>query len=93
MDALLQVQAELTARLDYESYLQYISVKSWRAHVISSDVDKQLPHLAGKNGKLGCGIIVGMPTLEGVDQNVSTPQSEILVPVDTVEIPELNMDP
>ena len=92
MDALLQLQAEVTAKLDYEEYFAKLPVKSYRAHIISAEIDKRLPHLAGKAGKIGCGVLVGMPTIEGIDQNVSTPQSEIILPVDVVELPEINLN-
>ena len=93
IDPLVQLQSEITARLDYESAFQYLCVKSYRAHVISAEIDKKLPHLAGKNGRVGCGILVGIPTLEGVDPNVSTAQSEILLPIDVIALPEINNDP
>ncbi len=92
-DPLLQLQDEVTARLDYEPAFQNISVKSYRKHLISAEIDKRLPHLAGKNNKIGCGVLVGIPTLEGIDPNVSKPQSSILLPIDIIALPELNNDP
>jgi len=91
IDPLLQVQEEATARLDYEETFRFIAVRSLRKELISSQIERVTPHLTAKNNRNGCGTLVGMPTLEGIDPNVSSPQFEILIPIDVIECPELNM--
>jgi hypothetical protein len=93
MDPLLQLQYDLNDKLNSEAFFYYIPVAMLRALVIAQEVSSKLPHLAGKNGRLGLGIIIHMPETRGIDPNVSQPQSEEEPAIDVVENPELNFDP
>jgi hypothetical protein len=93
MDLLLQLQEDVTDRLNSESAFQYNSVASLRRMVIAKEIEKRLPHLTKKNGKRGCGILVGMPNIEAMLPNVTPPQGDLLLPIDVVENPEMNFGP
>lgn len=91
MDPMLQLQDDATMKLNCEAAFQYVPAFSYRKTVITKDVKKLTPHLVGKNGKMGVGVIVGMPSVTGVFKGVSVPQSKIYLPIDVIEQGELNM--
>jgi hypothetical protein len=92
-DLLFQIQQDCTDKLNSESAFQYIAVLSYRKAVIATEISKRMPHLAGKNGKVGCGILVMMPLIEGADPNVATPQGDLLLPFHVIAEPEINETP
>ena len=93
MDLLLQLQDDITDKLNSESALAVISVQSLRRLVIAQEVAKRLPHLTAKGGRFGCGALVNMPTIEGMLPNVFPPFGDVVSTIDVIENPELNFDP
>lgn len=89
-DLLLQLQTDCVDNLNSESAFQYLPALLYRKAVLATEITKRLPHLAGKNGKLGCGLVVCMPTIDGEYPNVTVPQGDVLLPIWAVEQPELN---
>src|SRR5579872_2808798 len=93
MDLLLQLQEDIVDKLNSEAAFQFNSVASLRRMVISREIAKRVPHLTAKNGRKGCGILVGMPTLEALFPNVTPPQADIVLSVEVIENPEINFGP
>jgi len=93
MDTLLQLQLDLAAKIASEAYFQHIAVATYRSMVVSAEIAKRLPFIAGKNGKIGCGIIVNMPEVINTYANVDPPVSEFSITADVIENPELNFLP
>jgi len=92
-DLLLSLQQDLVDKLNSESWFYYISVVSLRAQVISQEIQRRLPHLAGKNGRKGCGVLVNMPRIDALQPNLAAPQGDILISIDVIEQPEINFNP
>ncbi len=93
MDLLLQIQEDITDKLNSESAFQFNAVTSLRSMVIAREAAKRLPHLTAKNGRKSCGILVGMPALEALLPNIAPPQADVVIPIDIIENPEINFGP
>src|SRR5581483_7826276 len=92
-DLLLTLQQDLVDKLNSEAWFSYISVVSWRKQVVQLEIEKRQPHLQGKNGRKGCGVIINMPRIHATQPNLSPAQGDILVGIDVVEQPEINFNP
>jgi hypothetical protein len=92
MDLLLQLQQDVCDKLNSEAAFQYVAVATLRRHVISSEVERRVAHLTGKNGRKGCGATVRMPSIQGLQPNVAPAQGEVVVTVEVVENPEINFN-
>lgn len=92
-DLLLGLQQDIVDKLNSESWFGSISVVSWRKQVIQLEVERRLPHLTGKNGRKGCGVVVNMPRIDAAQPNLVPAQGDILVGIDVVEQPEINFNP
>jgi hypothetical protein len=90
-DLLVQLQTDCAGRLNSEDAFQYINAVTFRKAIIAQEIQEQLPHLTTKNGKLGVGIVVMMPSVTGEDPNIATPQGDVLLPFHIVEQPEINL--
>jgi hypothetical protein len=93
MDLLLTLQQDLTDKLNSEAAFFYNAAVSLRGEVISKEIERRMPHLTAKNGRKGCGILVRMPAIRGIQPNVAAPQGEVLAAIDVVENPEINFNP
>jgi hypothetical protein len=93
MDLLLQLQQDVCDKLNSEAAFAYLTVATLRRQVIASEIERRVAHLTAKNGRKGCGLTVRMPSIRGLQPNVSPAQGEVMVAVDVVEIPELNFNP
>ena len=74
MDLLLQLQQDLVDKLNSERAFQYNAVAGLRRHVIRQEIEGRLPHLTAKNGRKGCGILVRMPAIRGIQPDTAGPQ-------------------
>jgi hypothetical protein len=92
MDLLLQLQQDLCDKINSEGAFAQIACATYRSMVTAQEIEKQAPHLIGKNGRKGCGIIVRMPTVRGILPNVTPPQGEIQAAFWVVENPEINFN-
>ena len=92
-DLLLSLQQDLVDKLNSEASFYYVSVALWRKQVIRQEIQRRLPHLSGKNGRKGCGVVVNMPRIEAIQPNLAAPQGDVLVGIDVVEQPEINFNP
>jgi hypothetical protein len=90
MDALLQVQYDWNDKLNSEPYFQNIGIAMYRSMVTAQEIARRIPFIVGKNNRNGLGGIVNMPTILGIDPNISTPQSVAVCTLDVIENPELN---
>lgn len=68
------LQDDCTAKLNAEEFFSTVSVVSVRKLQIASEIAKKLPHLTQKNDKSGCGVLVGMPTIDVIDPDIPGPQ-------------------
>ena len=65
-----RIQDHALAKLLSEPLLQYVGIASMR-HLVKLDVAARVaPHLAGRNGKVGNGILIGLP-LAGIINDLS----------------------
>jgi hypothetical protein len=85
------LQSDATAKLNSEEYFSTISVVSVRKLQIASEIAQKLPHLTTKGGKTGCGVLVGMPTIDVVDPNAPGPQLMVRLPFRVQENPTINL--
>ena len=92
-DLLLTLQQDLVDKLNSESWFFHVSVVSLRQQVISQEIKRRLPHLTGKNGRKGCGVMVNMPRINAIQPNMAAPQGDVLVSIDVIEQPEINFNP
>ena len=92
-DLLLTLQQDLVDKLNSESWFYYVSVVSLRKQVITQEIQRRLPHLSGKNGRKGCGVMVNIPRIDAIQPNLAAPQGDILVGIDVIEQPEINFNP
>ncbi len=90
MDLLLQLQQDLADKINSEAAFAKVACVTYRSMVIAQEIEKRGPHLLGKNGAKGCGILVLMPTMRGIFPNVTPPQGEIKAGFWVVENPEIN---
>ena len=89
-DVLINMQQDFLLKLKSETYCAGFGVESLRRMVISKEMNKALITVASSNGKVGLWVIVGMPYVDGIDPNVAGPQADVFIPIDIIEIPELN---
>jgi hypothetical protein len=89
-DLLYQLQSDAAARGNSEPDFQYLPFAMYRKAAIAQEIQKRLPHLAGKNGKVGVGALIMPPFVQGKDPNISTPQGEVLLPIHIIEQDEIN---
>ncbi len=87
---LLNIQSDFEAKLNSEAYFADIAINSLRRMVIAKEMVKEAADLTAKGGKVGCGVLIYMPTLDGIHPNLAGPQLEVWVPIDVIEIPEIN---
>jgi hypothetical protein len=90
MDLLLQLQQDVCDKLNSEAAFANVAVATQRRQVISSEIERRLAHLTGKNGRKGCGVTVRMPSLQGIQPDVAPAQGEVVVGLDVIEQPEIN---
>jgi hypothetical protein len=77
-----RLQDHSLAKLLSEPILKYVSVAAMR-HMVRLDVaQRTAPHLAGRNGKVGGGILIGLPYLDPTDDDVPGAQMSVKLPID-----------
>lgn len=77
-----RLQDHATAKLLSEPLLQYVSVASMRKQVLLAPAQRVAPHLAGRNGKVGAGILVNLPSADPVDNDIPGAQMTIQLAID-----------
>lgn len=85
------LQDDITAKLSSEAFYANIAIYSVRKLQIESDINTDLVTLLKKGGKLGCGVLVGMPTVGGENPNAPGPQSLVTLPIRIHEDPLVNL--
>ena len=91
-DILFQLQQDCVDLINSEAIFQYNAGVAYRKAVMSQEISRRVPHLAAKNGRMGCSILVMQPMVEGADPNISTPQGDVLLPFHIMaKSPEINM--
>lgn len=87
---LVKLQEDWTHKLLSEPALARINIMQLRKMVISSQVDFKLLTKAPRNGRLGCGAVVEMPTFSVPSQPAPGPQGAFELTVLVAEMPTLN---
>jgi Fn3 associated len=86
-----RLQDHTLAKLLSEPLLKYVAVASMR-HMVKLDVAARVaPHLAGRNGKVGAGIVIGLPVAEPIDDNIPGAQFDINLPIDFLAKDDLSL--
>lgn len=93
MNLMLQFHFDVIAKLKSEALLQYINVAGLRALQLTGEVESQRVWLTARNGKVGVGILVGMPSLKHKVPNVPGPERTMLLPVSIFAQPSINSLP
>ncbi len=91
-DPLIQLQEDTTAKLNAEAFFNTITVVSVRKLQIESELAITNPYQTEKNGKLGVGVLVGLPTLHVDRPNLPGPELIVVLPLRVQEQPTINMD-
>jgi hypothetical protein len=89
---LLQVQNDWLVKLLSEPLLDRVNVIQLRKEVIASRIDFSLLTKTKRNGRLGCGAVVEMPTVQ-VSQQAGPLQVRVELSVLIAEAPTLNLSP
>ena len=77
-----RVQDHALAKLLSEPLLQYVSIASMRQMVRLDAPARVAPHLAGRNGKVGDGILIGLPYADPADDDIPGAQMTTKLPID-----------
>ncbi len=85
------LQVDAANKLNAEFLFREINVKYARKMVIDRELDESLVFLTAKNGKRGCGVLVGMPSLRVSDPNVPGPKADLILPFRVFENRQINM--
>lgn len=92
-----QLQTDVLHKLLSEpllSNVNMVSLRNVQAMEAADDFTKiteaMMVWTTPRNGKIGAGLIVGMPTIESVQPNVSGPERSLFLPIATFEDPTLN---
>lgn len=95
MSPLEQLQSDVLGKLLAESLLSTINVKSLRKMRLASEIDLALVWSTARTagGPVGCGVIVGMPTLQVRHPDTPGPLISVGLPVRIYEEPTINLDP
>src|SRR5690348_7196376 len=80
---LRRFQDHVEAKLLSEPLLQSVSVVSMRNQVLQSISQRTAPHLAGRNSKVGAGILINLPAADpSPDADVPGAQMDALIWLD-----------
>lgn len=93
MTNFVQLQDDITQVLLSCDLLANINVMQYRKLRIQSEVDLSLVFMTPRNGRLGCGLMVEMPTMQVEHPNLPGPPSILGCSVVAMEEPNLNLDP
>ena len=86
-----RIQDHALAKLLSEPLLQYVGIAAMR-HMVKLDVAARVaPHLAGRNGKVGVGILIGLPYADPLDSDVPGAQMSVKLPIDFMAKDDLSL--
>ena len=86
------LQDHTVAKLLSEPLLQYVSIVAMRNQVKLAPEARVAPHLAGRNGKVGAGILVQLPIADpSEDADVPGAQMDIKLPIDILVKDDLSL--
>lgn len=88
---LVKLQEDWTHKLLSEPALNRINVVQLRKLVIESQIDFKLLTKTARNGRLGCGAVIEMPTFSVPSASAPGPQGAFDLTVLVAEMPLLNM--
>lgn len=82
-------QDHVVCKLLASSRLQYVSINSERQQVQLAPASRVAPHLAGRNGKVGSGILVRLPSADPADADMPGVQMDCLMWLDIINKDDL----
>ena len=87
------LQDHTLAKLLSEPLLQYVSIASQRHQVKLDIAARTAPHLAGRNGKVGAGILLQLPVADPDHDRSDVPGAQMLVklPIDVLVKDDLSL--
>jgi hypothetical protein len=88
---LRRFQDHTLAKLLSEPLLQYVSIASMRKQVLLKPEQRVVPHLAGRNGKVGAGILINLPLADPMDADVPGAQLSVKLPIDILVADDLSL--
>jgi len=78
-------------KLNSESLLQYVAIVSQRKQVKLDATKRVAPHIAGRNGKVGAGLLIGLPVIDPADNDVPGAQMVVKLPIDILVKDDLSL--
>jgi len=85
-------QDAITGKLLSEPLLNYVSIVSHRFQVTQAIAQRIIPHLAGRNGKVGAGVLVNLPAADpSKDADVPGAQMDALIWLDILSKDDINL--
>ena len=79
------------AKLLSEPLLQYVCIASMRKQVLVKPDQRVIPHLAGRNGKVGAGVLLGLPLADPMDADVPGAQMTVKLPIDILVADDISL--
>ena len=92
MISIVQLQNDVYHALLAAPKLLSVNVKQFRKLAIASEIDKSLVCMTTRNGKIGAGVLVEMPTLTVDKPNVEGPIYEVDISLLCMEQPTINLN-
>jgi hypothetical protein len=84
-------QDHTLAKLLSEPLLNAVSIASMRNQVLLKPEQRAVPHLAGRNGKVGAGILINLPLADPTDADVPGAQMSIKLPIDILVADDISL--
>lgn len=84
-------QDHTLARLMGCTALQYVSIASMRKQVLVKPESRVAPHMAGRNGKVGAGLVIGLPLGDPTDADIPGAQMTVTLPIEILVADDLSL--
>lgn len=85
-------QDHIISKLLSEPLLQYVPIVEMRRQIRLDVAQRTAPHLAGRNGKVGVGILVNLPLMDpAVDDDIPGMQADVLLYLDITSKDDINL--
>ncbi|MDE2099110.1 MAG: chitobiase/beta-hexosaminidase C-terminal domain-containing protein [Patescibacteria group bacterium] len=89
----VQLQNDVTNALLCAENLETVQVAQYRKLRMQSVIDLSSIWMNPRNGKVGCGLLVEMPTFDVTAPNLPGPEGDLGLTVVVLEEPNINMEP
>ena len=86
-----RLQDHVLGKLLSEPLLKYVSIAEMRKMVKLDVSARTAPHMGGRNGKVGAGILIGLPYVDPVDDDIPGAQFDVNLPLDFLVKDDLSL--